>query len=446
MRRLVLLDLPWRTSDEDRPSLGHASLLASLRTEPRVAVIPISAPVNRIGFSVKGLVATVLDALQGVPSADTDVAMGVFVWNDSAVRGLIALLRETGFRGRIILGGPQITYAAPGVETDYPGADVFIRGQAEIALREVAAKGNRPRILGVHYAGSQDSGEQAPSPFANAPSPWLDGTLSLPPGARITWETRRGCPYRCTFCQHRQPGSRMPVAATQRKRIDAEIDLFCDHGVSRISVVDPVFNLDRDHAIDVLTRFAARGYAGELAIQCRAERITPEFLDAAQALDVCLEFGLQSIHPREFLAIGRPNKMDKVDAALRDVGRRGIRHEVSLIYGLPEQTPASFAESLRYCDKLGVPVVKAYPLLLLRGTALEMNRATWNLEVGPGDLPIVVRSNTFDEAGWQAMDQLAAAVNARSASGDSYPLRSSPIEIPNRDPLPHARSAALGKG
>ncbi|RDJ94133.1 hypothetical protein B4Q13_16875, partial [Lacticaseibacillus rhamnosus] len=70
------------------------------------------------------------------------------------------------------------------------------------------------------------------------------------------------------------------------------------------------------------------------------QRVQPS-LDAAAALDTCLEFGLQTIHEREGEAVLRRNHIGRVDDVLAGVRRRHIDHEVSLIFGLPEQTLAS---------------------------------------------------------------------------------------------------------
>lgn len=444
MRRIVLIDLPWCRPGDELSSLGHVSLLASLRCENDIEVVPVSRPVNDARFSVDALVRDTLVVLGDAPPEHADVAIGIYVWNDTVVSTLIRRLRRSGFAGRIILGGPQITYAAPGVDAQYPGADAFVRGQGEFALRQLAIAGGRPRIPGVHYAGEEDLAQQAPSPFLDAPSPWLLDSPALDGESRISWETQRGCPFRCTFCQHRQPDRKVPVPASC-DRIDAEIDLFCHAGVRRISVIDPVFNLHQDHALHVLTRIGARDFTGELSLQCRAELVTPAFLDAVQALDVSLEFGVQSIHPKEFLAVGRPNHMAKVEAVLREVARRGIRYEVSMIYGLPEQTPASFASSLGWCEDLKVPVIRAYPLLLLRGTPLALSRETWGLEVAPGDLPIVIRSRSFTYEDWQAMDRRAADTNARAEPDAEPPIGNVATLAARRSELVSASLAALGK-
>jgi hypothetical protein len=142
------------------------------------------------------------------------------------------------------------------------------------------------------------------------------------------------------------------------------------------------------------------------------------FLDTVQKLNVTLEFGLQSIHKREYMAVGRPNNMAKIEQVLREVQRRQIKNEVSLIYALPEQTLKSFQDSVIWCLSLGIPVIKAFPLLLLRGTELERQKEQWSFVVKEGDLPMVVSSNSFSSSDWQEMELIA---NALSQTENCHP-------------------------
>ena len=48
--------------------------------------------------------------------------------------------------------------------------------------------------------------------------------------------------------------------------------------------------------------------------------------------------------------------------------------QVITIYGLPNQTLGTFEASVEWCLRRGVPRVRAWPLMLLRGTPLEAQR------------------------------------------------------------------------
>lgn len=407
-RTVVLVEPYWTRNKDPRVPLGHASLLAALRHHG-VSVHSMPVPVNVAHLDLSILAEEVMERCGRARSEEIDVAIGVYVWGETLVRGLITLLRACGYRGRIILGGPQISYAGPGLEALYPEADVFVRGYGEDALAQLARAPGRPSIAGVHHAGDDDSAERVAVDLETLPSPWLNEIVPLKRGAFIRWETQRGCPYRCSFCQHREPGARLRRRLLDRRRVLAEVDLFCRAGVGEIAVLDPIFNLG-DAPIQVLEGFAAGGFGGRLSLQCRAELIDERFLAAVDGLDVCLELGLQSIHAGECEAIERRNDVGRIDHALSAIRARGIAHEVSLIFGLPGQTLASFIESVRWCLEREVPTIKAFPLLLLRGTKLEREREAWGFEDGGGHMAMVRVSRSFTRDDWRDMARIAEAL------------------------------------
>ncbi|CAF0787643.1 unnamed protein product [Adineta steineri] len=146
-----------------------------------------------------------------------------------------------------------------------------------------------PQIPGIHYAGQIDKNQSAKTNFNKLPSPFLNNLI--PNQIVIRWETQRGCPFSCSLCQHRK-----------------------------------------------------------IALQTRIEMIKPEFLDLIVQLNktamVVLEFCLQTIHSSEQKFIDRPSNMKKIQRILNEIYERSIACEVSLIFGLPEQTIDSFEKSI----------------------------------------------------------------------------------------------------
>ena len=405
-RRIVLVDLPWSRPKDPPMSLGHASLLATLRSRTSAEVRSVVVPFNEAP-SVSEIADRVMAETAG--ANDADVAMGVYVWSDRTVGDVAIELRKRGHAGRIILGGPQITYASAGVDRLYPQANCFVRGYGESALCHLVEHPYEARVQGVHFAGASDRCEIAFQDPDLLVSPWLSGTIPVLPGSFIRWETQRGCRYACSFCQHRHPGRRPLRYDFALERLLAEVDRFCSAGVADIAIVDPIFHAN-PHAEALLAQFAENHFRGRLSVQCRAETTNERFLDRASHLDVRLEFGLQTIHHHESRAVRRANDVRKVDRTLRAVRAREILHEVSLIYGLPEQTLSSFIRSVAWCLERQVPVVKAFPLMLLRGTALDAERQRWGLVESDEIISTVVQSSTFDRQHVAAMDRIARAL------------------------------------
>ena len=409
MKRLVILvALAQRRAKDPTEPLGHASILASLRAEPMVETQSIV--VDADDCNVEKLADEILQGARGYKLHQVDLAIGVYIWAEKATQRLLSILRARGFAGRIILGGPQISYTDQGLASYYPQANVFIRGFAEKAMSFLAKTPGSPRYGGICYAESQDV--CATTSFSNLtqlPSPWQADTFTQQPQKFIRWETQRGCPYRCSFCQHRAPDANAKPAFFSLKRIFAEINLFCQNDVHDIAVVDPVFN-QSPHAIEILNKFVKCGYRGRLSLQCRAETIKPDFIKALQGLDVRLEFGLQTIHHLEGKEIRRTNNLNKVEEILALLNQSRIPFELSLIYGLPLQSLKSFKESVQWCLERRVPVIKAFPLMLLRGTELYDQSQKWNFRENSDNIPLVVASDTFDETDWIAMGQMAKAL------------------------------------
>lgn len=100
---------------------------------------------------------------------------------------------------------------------------------------------------------------------------------------------------------------------------------------------------------------------------------------------------------------------------------KNIKFEISLIFGLPFQTLESFQQTVDYCVDRKVQIIKAFPLMLLRGTSLFYNKTNFGLiessdiEIAKledvdriyTDIPHVVASPTFSIEDWKAMGKIA---------------------------------------
>ena len=140
-------------------------------------------------------------------------------------------------------------------------------------------------IPGVHYAGELDLCQQTSVDLELLPSPWLNGVISLEEQKFIRWETQRGCPFRCGFCQHKEAGKRLKKTEFDETRVFKEIELFCNSDVKEIAILDPIFNAG-SKSIPILKRFIENQFKGNISLQCRAEMCSDEFLETAAKLDV----------------------------------------------------------------------------------------------------------------------------------------------------------------
>lgn len=344
------------------------------------------------------------------------IALAAYAWSESLIDPLMRHLRDRGFAGDFVVGGYQVTQQVP-LDGLYPAARYLVEGPAERELLRVLLDRPAERVLVGDVSGRE------------LVSPYLSGVIDVPFGApMVRIETQRGCRWRCRFCSYR--GLREAgVAPLPIERVAAEIRYLADRHVEKLNVLDPEFNARRE-CLDVLRAMVAVGLRARVTVQARPENLVRmtwagEFLDLCEQLDIHLEFGLQTAVAAESETVNRRNDLDAVSRALTECHRRGISHEVSLIFGLPLQTVASFAASLDFVMRHKVPIVRCFPLMLHRGTALSLERDRYALReevVDNFDIPLVTSSSTFTKADWNEMSTMASHAGAVSDHPSRVPI------------------------
>ncbi|KNE56516.1 radical SAM domain-containing protein [Allomyces macrogynus ATCC 38327] len=441
--RVALVSFDWRRAKDPSLALGHASLSAALRhafPRDQVTITDLTCNLANDTDNPRHVLDRLLDTDPHVAGFST------FVWNDRHVQHTIRTARARGWRGTVVLGGPQISYAPRGTleRHYYEGFDYAVRGYGEHALVDLVralAKGKPPSAIhGVHAFGTPDRGEQARVDLNTQPSPFeVENVLDVTATKFHRWETQRGCPFACSFCQHRDGyAGRQHVGMD---RIAREARLLVEHATD-LAVLDPTFNAGGERPAHVLSLL--HGLRGKIALQTRFEMLTPDFIRACTALresgtDLVLEFGVQTVVTAEARAVRRGNPRARIAHWARELHAARIPFEVSLIYGLPHQTVVSFRASLDWCRSVLRPTrLMAWPLMLLRGTELhaqcrelglvtrvtspEMLRAHGIPEGRVvADLPHVVASPSFTEVEWGEMARMAAAEVHRDESAVRIP-------------------------
>lgn len=183
-------------------------------------------------------------------------------------------------------------------------------------------------------------------------------------------------PVRCAFCQW--PGGIDGMHRLARRRIEIESEMLACSATEEIAIQDPIFNSDPNEWLAPLMALERHGYRGRLSMQLRPETFTgaADFLRLSLANRCKLEFGLQTVHREEMELIERNNHLGKcreVFAALREAG---AFVEITLIYGLPNQTLDSFRRSVDFALAHATSV-RAFPLLLLRGRRCTADGRSW---------------------------------------------------------------------
>ncbi len=404
MKNLLIISFDLTRKGESRMPLAIGSMLSFIKKDKNYGT----------QFQIKHLSINMLQSPQKIQIEDFEyqllvydfskfdfLALSAYVWNEYLTNDLITHLRKNhGFRGKVILGGYQISYSE-NLQAEYPDCQHFIQGHGEQPLVDILNNDTTSTIL------------KRPVDFSTIPSPYLTGEIQIEPfQKRLRMETKRGCPYRCSFCAHRDLVLNK-VYKHDLEKVFRELTLFKTKQVQKINIIDPIFNVGKEY-LQVMKEMVNINLNSLISVQARFETIFGErgeqFLDLCEQLNIHLEFGLQTANEIESSIIKRKNHPRKIKLAMDKLNARNIPYEISLIYGLPMQTLDSFKQSIDFVFENGCQSVTAFPLMLLKGTELYQQKATFGfVEQSQGiyDIPTVIRSDSFTEYEWLEMAAIA---------------------------------------
>ncbi len=404
MKQLLIISFDLIREGESEKSLAISSIIAYLKNDMRYGVdFSVShLPINMFKLNKETRIEDLAAVLSRTDFASFDfIALSAYIWNEFLTNGMINYIKDKfGYKGKFILGGYQISYSS-NPEQEYPNCDHFISGYAEKSLLDIVTGViNQPRV-------------KSPVDFSTLPSPYLTQELPIIKGQKmLRLETKRGCPYRCSFCAHRDLTFNKVYKHNQEK-VYREIALFKDLQVKKINIIDPIFNAGKEY-LSVLEEMCTVNLCALISMQARFETIVgtkgEAFLDYYMKLNVILEFGLQTAIQEESKVINRKNNPQKIKEAMQRLKERGILFEISLIYGLPNQTLDSFKESIDFALENGCTNLTAFPLMLLKGTELYAQKDLYKFReqaIGEYNIPIVTSSDSFSEREWYKMKNLA---------------------------------------
>jgi radical SAM superfamily enzyme YgiQ (UPF0313 family) len=413
-KKVLIISFDLIRDGEAKVSFAIASLLAYLKNDVRFGV---DFTTHHLSFNMLELKNKITEEYfenylseYNLYEFDT-IAISCYIWNEYSINSFIKQIRDLGFLGKVVLGGYQISYSSKEkLYLEYPEANIFTFGYAEKSLLNsiFVDKKIAPLFLNENVD------------FSEIPSPYLTNEILVSENQKmVRWETKRGCPYKCSFCAHRDL-TMNKVYKHEKDKILQELLLFKTKKVKRINIIDPVFNVGKDY-LSYMQYIYELGLNAEITIQTRFEMIKGEtgklFLDLAEKTNAHLEFGVQTIIPAEYNAINRPNDKNIISKLLPELKSRKISYEISLIYGLPYQTLDTFRQSIDFLLFEGCENLTAFPLMLLKGTELYEQKKQFNFveqKMGDFDIPTVVSSNSFSEQDWVKMSELAGQLKPNS--------------------------------
>ena len=320
------------------------------------------------------------------------IALSCHIWSEHYVQFFIKKLRSLNWQGLIVLGGPQMNEIEQALKLRYPQANVFVQGYGEKAFLHICNNAN-------NFKNSQTV-LQIPTASEIIPAVYSNGIIKINQGQQmVRLETKRNCPYRCSFC-HFTDFTSNKVGCLNIETIKTELQYLKKLNVGKVNIMDPTFNIL--HYKDVLKEIIKIKSESTFSFQTHFSTFdykSDEVIDLFKGVNSHLEFGLQSTNPDTLKAINRKHNWNHVSAAIKSLVHNEISFEISLIYGLPFQSLDNFKTSVKKLHDLGVKNVYGFPLQIYPGTQLTRDMNIYKIKSKPNKLGIeqVYKTNWMSE-------------------------------------------------
>ncbi len=346
--------------------------------------------------------------------------LSFYTWNAAEFLELVHTLRQACPRLLIVAGGPHVQQAEDWLGSD--PIDAIVLGEGEITFQELldtprAAWG---KVAGIAYSGPAGVLQHTPTRerqlrLEELPSPFdvieLCDAQGSPLYDAVSYETTRGCPYKCAFCEWGTGaiGTRMVSFPLERLRRDWE--KIVRAGIANIWLADSNFGALREDVekARMICELKQRCGLPRTFATSWSKKHSPRVQEIVLMLHEhgllpFYQLALQTLTPLALQLCHRENMAANVyEPIAQRMAQAGIPISAELIWGLPGDDLASFEHNL---DRLlaTFPNINIFGYTLLPGTEFHQRREEYRILTlpvagyGKAKGEYVVGCHTFDRA------------------------------------------------
>lgn len=325
------------------------------------------------------------EALEKLDEADL-IAISLYVWNFENSMAIAKEFKRCYPERLIIVGGPHVPDSKKQFQRikktdpkpdelkrkrigmtekfhrDHPYVDIAVHGEGERVFRhileQVAIDGlaNKSNLPSISYLDSDGVFHHNPKlermhDLSGVPSPYLSGTFDALMAAYpdqkwiAMWETDRGCPYQCTYCDW---GGAIEdkVNLFELERVKKEAWWFANKRIPYIFLANANFGLPKQDVQIAQTLADAKkatGFPDGISVQ-NAKNPKPHTLEALEILEraglnKATVMSVQSKNRETLKAVRRENmRTEEYQANQNSLRAQGVYTYTDHIIGMPMET------------------------------------------------------------------------------------------------------------
>lgn len=283
------------------------------------------------------------------------------------IRAAIAALRSQS-RAPMVLGGPGFSIF-PERLLSLLGVEFGVIGEGEetfcLLARHLAEGGVVPELPNLlRRGGDARRISRVAAPFAGNGRPardLLDNPRYLTLGGMANLQTKRGCPFQCTYCTYPHIHGESLRLRPPADVVDELASMVEESGLDEVFFVDDIFTWPPDHALGICDEIARRKLRVGWTCFATPLGMTPDLARAMKRAGCRgVEFGTDTASPRVLRALGKPFPQEQIGAASRACREADVPDAHYLIFGGPRESPDTMAETFAFFDEIAPRAVLAF--------------------------------------------------------------------------------------
>jgi len=292
---------------------------------------------------------------------DSDILLcSCYVWNWEITTYLAKKVKELNPKCLIIFGGPQVPSYSTDFFEKYPFVDLLVHSEGEIIFEDICTAYLKDKdfseVNGIQTKDFLNPPAKRINDLTSLPSPYLTNLVWDLVEKRddvqwiASWETDRGCPYQCTFCDWGS-ATATKLRKWEEDRLFKEIEWFADNKIPYIDCCNANFGIfqDRDFRLaQKLKEVRLEKNYPETFRTNWAKISSDKIIPIAKQLEEvgllrAVTLSLQTMDEKTLGIIKRANiKFDKFSELTGSFRKSGIPTYTELIMGLPGETVETF--------------------------------------------------------------------------------------------------------
>ncbi len=330
------------------------------------------------------------------------IGFSVYIWNGNEISQVISLLKEIAPDIQIILGGPEVSHH-PDVPSVTDLADYIIAGAGEVSFPSLCQQLLDQKTPKQKFIAADTLPlEQLVLPYDFYTDEDIRNRL-------IYVEASRGCPFKCEFCL-----SALDKTATAfpLEPFLSEMDTLLQRGIRNFKFIDRTFNLKIKTSIQILDFFLER-MTDDLYLHFEVvpDHLPDKLKAALQRFpknQLQFEIGVQTFDPKIQDLISRKQNNEKTKENIHWLkDNTGAHLHTDLIFGLPSDTLANFADSFDQLIALQPHEIQLGILKRLRGAPLNRHTELYDLRYNPEAPYNILTTRDIDFTTMQRVNRFA---------------------------------------